>query len=592
MPRRDEEPADHAASPEGLAALQRAVGNRAVTRMVARLRDHAAEARPVQRSSVHEVLGSPGQPIDSTTRADMETRLGASFSDVRLHTDATARDSAAEIGARAYTSGSHVVLGDTSGDTDTLAHELVHVIQQRSGPVAGTDNGAGLSVSDPSDRFEREAEQTAAQVMSQPSDEAVATPAAAGSPVAGTGRPVQRMEGFEVEVDKRIRDSGGAKIPGDADIGTSTREDFRVVSDSRGLDDSDEDYSNVEFVSGAVQVVGTQAAAGKATLDRIVDEIKNVRDKFYAATDGTRLEDMELNLTLHRTDVDVTSEGYTETAGSAGMGDGLFVQYSVGVPLSGMPSFFDHLRGDATQQTHPTLKRAGLRFGQAKEFAEAEVARFESETPKPGPPGGTDDMNGYLQLYFTQVAAMADYLHFYKRSLDEPDNAEDLWAYMGQIKNHTIVLARSPLAPMFRQLAPAVQKYLKSDYENVITRLSEFQGQALEGEGTFSFHDEIPRGVGGLEELTLLDYAKAGLVGKPDYDQQRVFGGTNEIGPHKVEDVTVIPMEIRTLGKQSKTWAELRTELHSLADWAQEAYQHEKGIDRPKPAKRRKKDKR
>jgi hypothetical protein len=50
------------------------------------------------------------------------------------------------------------VIGDGGADRHTLAHELTHVIQQRQGPVAGADNGAGLKVSDPSDRFEREAE--------------------------------------------------------------------------------------------------------------------------------------------------------------------------------------------------------------------------------------------------------------------------------------------------------------------------------------------------------------------------------------------------------------------------------------------------
>lgn len=167
-------------SPAGLLALQRGIGNAAVVTMLADRRDRErpadADEQPVQRSAVHEVLRSPGRPLDGSTRAEMEARLGADFSDVRLHTGPAAGRSAEEIGARAYTSGNHVVLGD-GGDRHTLAHELVHVVQQRSGPVEGTDNGSGLSVSNPSDRFEREAERVAARAMSRPVGEHAAGPA-------------------------------------------------------------------------------------------------------------------------------------------------------------------------------------------------------------------------------------------------------------------------------------------------------------------------------------------------------------------------------------------------------------------------------
>ncbi|MEV7197145.1 DUF4157 domain-containing protein [Streptomyces sp. NPDC093510] len=143
--------------------------------------ERAQEETPqVQRSAVHDVLRSAGRPLDAATRTDMEARLGADFSDVRVHSDAAAKASAAEVGARAYTSGSHVVIGDGGADRHTLAHELTHVIQQRRGPVAGTDNGAGLKVSDPSDRFEREAEANAHRVLSSdpaPRTERDATPA-------------------------------------------------------------------------------------------------------------------------------------------------------------------------------------------------------------------------------------------------------------------------------------------------------------------------------------------------------------------------------------------------------------------------------
>ncbi|MET9652126.1 DUF4157 domain-containing protein [Streptomyces sp. NPDC006460] len=93
----------------------------------------------MQRSAVHDVLRTSGRPLNDATRTDMESRLGA------------------EVRARAYTPGNHVVTGDGGTDKHTLAHELTHVIQQRPGPVAGTDNGSGLKISDPSDPYECEA---------------------------------------------------------------------------------------------------------------------------------------------------------------------------------------------------------------------------------------------------------------------------------------------------------------------------------------------------------------------------------------------------------------------------------------------------
>lgn len=198
-----------APAPYGLMELQATVGNAAVVQML-RESEYAVDQEGhrhgagcghgggggggvVQRSAVHAVLRTPGRPLDDATRGDMEARLGADFSDVRIHNDSAARASAAEVGARAYTSGSHVVIGDGGGDRHTLAHELTHVIQQRSGPVAGTVNSAGLKVSDPSDRFEREAEANATRVMRSAAPEAAAPVqrARASAPASGVAA-VQR----------------------------------------------------------------------------------------------------------------------------------------------------------------------------------------------------------------------------------------------------------------------------------------------------------------------------------------------------------------------------------------------------------------
>jgi hypothetical protein len=85
---------------------------------------------------VSDVLRSPGHALDSATRAFFEPRFGRDFSDVRVHTDFQAADSARSIHAHAYTAGSDIVFapGQYSPATDTgrslLAHELTHVIHQ------------------------------------------------------------------------------------------------------------------------------------------------------------------------------------------------------------------------------------------------------------------------------------------------------------------------------------------------------------------------------------------------------------------------------------------------------------------------------
>lgn len=177
-------------SPAAILQMQRFAGNAAVLQ---RLQNGDEDAQSVARAT-----SSGGQPLDTTTRVQMEQSMGTDFSDVRVHSGSTAAESAKDLGAHAYTVGSDVVLGqghDSSSETGqrTLAHELTHVVQQRSGPVEGTETGGGVKVSDPSDRFEQAAEANADQVMASRSFD-TASPVGASS----GGTTVQR-EGEEGE---------------------------------------------------------------------------------------------------------------------------------------------------------------------------------------------------------------------------------------------------------------------------------------------------------------------------------------------------------------------------------------------------------
>lgn len=136
-----------------IAHLQAVAGNGGVSRL---LEDDAPE-------QVRSVLSRRGEPLEAAVAADMSARLGTDLSDVRIHRDAAASESARAVNANAYTVGSDIVFQsgqyDPSGPAGqrTLAHELTHVVQQRQGSVDGTDVGGGLALSDPADRFEREA---------------------------------------------------------------------------------------------------------------------------------------------------------------------------------------------------------------------------------------------------------------------------------------------------------------------------------------------------------------------------------------------------------------------------------------------------
>jgi hypothetical protein len=181
-----------ALAPAAVMRLQRVAGNAGVAA--------ALEGEQEQDSPVKDVIGKgAGHPLEAPVRQRMESSFGTDFSDVRVHAGGSAAASAQAVDAHAYTVGNEIVLGDghtpgSDAHERTLAHELTHVVQQRSGPVDGTPTGSGISVSDPSDRFERAAEATADTVLS------AGRAPDAGTVGGGGGASVQRQEDDEEEI--------------------------------------------------------------------------------------------------------------------------------------------------------------------------------------------------------------------------------------------------------------------------------------------------------------------------------------------------------------------------------------------------------
>lgn len=94
---------------------------------------------PASSRIADRTLSSTGQPLHPAVRAYFEPRFGRNFSQVRVHTDKKAVESAHALDALAYTVGNDIVFNtgryapESTLGRRLLAHELTHVVQQQGG---------------------------------------------------------------------------------------------------------------------------------------------------------------------------------------------------------------------------------------------------------------------------------------------------------------------------------------------------------------------------------------------------------------------------------------------------------------------------
>jgi hypothetical protein len=173
-----------------LLQLQRQHGNQFVRKMlhVARAAERERDVMPDVERAIESSRGG-GQPLDSGVQAQMGQAFNADFSGVHIHTNAEADGLNQSLSARAFTTGQNIYFRQgeynpgSSGGRELLAHELTHVVQQnrervqtksddegsQPGYACGASPAPGpqtkLSVSQPGDLYEQEADRMASAVM-------------------------------------------------------------------------------------------------------------------------------------------------------------------------------------------------------------------------------------------------------------------------------------------------------------------------------------------------------------------------------------------------------------------------------------------
>ena len=149
--------------------LQRQYGNRYVEKVLARAKEDSAanDVSPSIERQIQTQRGG-GHDLDTGVRRQMESSMGANFSGVRIHTDKQADSLNHALSARAFTTGHDIFFREgayqpgSSIGRELIAHELTHVVQQNGDTVR-----RAMSVSQPGDPHEVEAEHTARAVIQQ-----------------------------------------------------------------------------------------------------------------------------------------------------------------------------------------------------------------------------------------------------------------------------------------------------------------------------------------------------------------------------------------------------------------------------------------
>lgn len=92
----------------------------------------------IDRTSNLQPAGTSGQPLAPATRMFFETRFGVDLGRVRIFSDSSSAPEVESINAKAFTTGERIVFGpgayapETASGRSLLAHELAHVVQQRT----------------------------------------------------------------------------------------------------------------------------------------------------------------------------------------------------------------------------------------------------------------------------------------------------------------------------------------------------------------------------------------------------------------------------------------------------------------------------
>ena len=160
-------------NPSTITQMQRTVGNASVQRFLAQRSGQGPSPVNEETASTINSRRGSGQSLDEGIANKAGSVMGQDFSGVNIHNDSTADNLSRNLGAVAFTTGNDIFFrsgayNPKSNDGQKLiSHELTHVVQQGASTPSVQSK---MTVNNPNDQYEAEADSVASQVMSKPDD--------------------------------------------------------------------------------------------------------------------------------------------------------------------------------------------------------------------------------------------------------------------------------------------------------------------------------------------------------------------------------------------------------------------------------------
>jgi hypothetical protein len=374
------------------------------------------------------------------------------------------------------------------------------------------------------------------------------------------------MLGFEIEVDAPVLRNDGEPYQTEFELAKSAETPgYRIVTDMESRPDGAM-YSIFEFVSNPIPVIGTGHRNGRTAAQRQWAGIRDVAGQLATAPRGP-MPDLggQLLLTEDGRNSELRPDFNPDKVATLG------VHYTTGLPLGGMPYFFDLLRKAAPVGAGlPHNIRDRFSLGRAQSFSAGLVVVFVQDYEQADSDRGRRvirELDGYLQLLYMQICALADGLDY---AGDVEDDSED---EPPLVKNLTAVLCRAPLAQVFVQLDLDAFNFVDQHKDLVLRRLTEFQAEPEPG---YRRPHLFPGGkdleIAG-QSVTFRDVVLRLITDTSrSIDPEELFGAMTVVPGHQEQGAFLVPVELRSLGNEDKTWNEVSDELDQLCVWSEEAY--------------------